>query len=91
MVDLVYNFICRANRELNTSEVKVDAPALLIMGEKDYFLKFPGMEDYIRSEQTKFFAPNLKTVYVPEGSHFVQEQFPDQVNGLILNFLKTHS
>ncbi|CDO99576.1 unnamed protein product [Coffea canephora] len=81
----------RANRELNTSEVKVDAPALLIMGEKDYFLKFPGMEDYIRSEQTKFFAPNLKTVYVPEGSHFVQEQFPDQVNGLILNFLKTHS
>lgn len=76
---------------INLSEVKVDAPALLIMGEKDYFIKFPRMEDYIRSDQAKIFVPKLETVFIPEGSHFVQEQFPDQVNELILNFLKTHS
>ncbi|XVF44401.1 hypothetical protein PTKIN_Ptkin02bG0117100 [Pterospermum kingtungense] len=27
---------------------KVTAPSLLIMGEMDYFIKLPGMEDYIR-------------------------------------------
>ncbi|GKV36746.1 hypothetical protein SLEP1_g44843 [Rubroshorea leprosula] len=27
----------------------IRAPALLIMGEMDYFTKFPGMEDYKRS------------------------------------------
>lgn len=72
-------------------EVKVDAPSLLIMGEKDYVIKFPEMEDYIRNEQAKMFVPSLKTVYIPEGSHFVQEQFPDQVNKLIIDFLKNHS
>lgn len=72
-------------------EVKVDAPSLLIMGEKDYFIKFPKMDDYMRSEEAKMFVPNLKTIYIPEGSHFVQEQFPDQVNKLILDFLKNHS
>ncbi|KAL3519708.1 hypothetical protein ACH5RR_017857 [Cinchona calisaya] len=77
--------------EINVSEVMVDAPALLIMGEKDYFIKFPGMEDYIRSDQAKMFVPKLETIFIPEGSHFVQEQFPDQVNDLILNFLKNHS
>mgnify|MGYP004710791005 CR=1 FL=1 len=75
----------------NVPEVKVDAPALLIMGEKDYCIKFPSMGGYIRSDQAKMFVPRLETVFIPEGSHFVQEQFPDQVNELILNFLKTHS
>ena len=67
---------------------KVEVPALFIMGEKDYVFKFPGMEDYIKSDQMKMFVPNVETVFVPEGSHFVQEQFPEQVNHFILNFLK---
>ncbi|KAK3018875.1 hypothetical protein RJ639_004440 [Escallonia herrerae] len=66
---------------------KVEAPALLIMGEKDYVFKFPGMEDYIRSGQVKMFVPNLEIIILPDGGHFVQEQFPDQVNQLILTFL----
>ncbi|EYU27931.1 hypothetical protein ABFS82_13G110900 [Erythranthe guttata] len=77
--------------EFNITNTKVDAPALLIMGEKDYFLKFPGMEDYTKAEQAKMFVPNLETVFVPEGSHFVQEQFPEQVNKLIIDFLSNHS
>ncbi|KAK2973960.1 hypothetical protein RJ640_030139 [Escallonia rubra] len=69
----------------------VEVPALLIMGEKDYVMKFPGIEDYVRSGQVNFFVPSLETAYVPEGTHFVQEQFPEQVNQLILAFLRKHS
>ncbi|KAI3710293.1 hypothetical protein L2E82_40071 [Cichorium intybus] len=66
-------------------------PMLLIVGEKDYFLKFPGMEDLIRSGTVKQYTPDLEIEYVAEGSHFVQEQFPDKVNPLILAFLRKHS
>ncbi|PIN16315.1 Soluble epoxide hydrolase [Handroanthus impetiginosus] len=76
--------------DFGKTNAKVDAPALFIMGEKDYFLKFPGIEEYIKTEQARNFVPKLKTVYLPEGSHFVQEQFPEQVNQLILDFLKSH-
>lgn len=70
-----------------TSDQKVEVPALLIMGEKDYILKFSGMEDYIRSGAVRNFVPNLEISVIPEGTHFVQEQFPDQVNQLIIDFL----
>ena len=57
------------------------------MGEKDYLYKFPGVEDVINGDEMKKYVPNLEVMYLPEGSHFVQEQFPDKVNQLILNFL----
>lgn len=74
-------------QEITLTDPKVTAPALLIMGEKDYCLKFPGMEDYIRSGQVKHFVPNLEVIYMPEGSHFVHEQSPKEVNQLIVSFL----
>ncbi|KAF5944436.1 hypothetical protein HYC85_018513 [Camellia sinensis] len=77
--------------EFKLPNTKVEGPALLIMGEKDYVFKFPGIEDYIRSGQVKTFVPDLEITYLPEGTHFVQEQFPDQVNQLILTFLSKHS
>ncbi|WCJ26996.1 soluble epoxide hydrolase [Euphorbia peplus] len=70
-------------------EVIVKVPALLIMGDKDYIMKFTGMEDYIKSGQAKHFVPKLETVHLPEGTHFVQEQSPDEVNNLIITFLNT--
>ncbi|KAJ0759103.1 putative soluble epoxide hydrolase [Helianthus annuus] len=69
---------------------KVEGPALLIMGEEDYVFKFPGMEEYLKSGEVKKYVPNLDIVYLPQGCHFVHEQFPDQVNQLILDFL-THN
>ncbi|CAL4899635.1 unnamed protein product [Urochloa decumbens] len=36
-------------------------------------------------------VPDLKTAFIPEGSHFVQEQLPEQVNELLLGFLKDHA
>ncbi|OIW10432.1 hypothetical protein TanjilG_24992 [Lupinus angustifolius] len=66
-------------------------PSLLIMGGKDYVIKFPGFEDLTKGEMAKQFATNLEITFIPEGSHFVQEQFPAQVNQLILAFLAKHT
>lgn len=77
--------------EFNISNPRIEVPAMLIMGEKDYVLKFPGNEDYIRSGKVKHFAPNYEIAFLPEGSHFVHEQLPDHVNQLILTFLGKHN
>ncbi|KAL8119614.1 epoxide hydrolase 2-like [Apium graveolens] len=76
--------------EFNISNPRIDVPALLIMGEKDYVLKFPGNEDYIKSGIVKHFAPNYEITFLAEGTHFAHEQLPDQVNQLILTFLGKH-
>ncbi|XP_050204548.1 uncharacterized protein LOC126654658 isoform X2 [Mercurialis annua] len=72
------------------TDPKITIPALLIMGEKDYVLKFAGMEEYIRSEKLKQFVPDLEIIYIEEGSHFVHEQFPEKVDELLINFLNKH-
>ncbi|KAG8385601.1 hypothetical protein BUALT_Bualt03G0062100 [Buddleja alternifolia] len=71
-----YRSMDRAKLEIK--DPKVEVPALLIMGEKDYVFKFPGVEDYIRSGAVKSFVPNLEIAFMPEGNHFVQEQSPDE-------------
>ncbi|KAK2651080.1 hypothetical protein Ddye_018569, partial [Dipteronia dyeriana] len=68
------------------TDPKITASALLIIGEKDYVLKFPGMEDFIRSGEVKNFMPNLEIKFMAEGNHFVQEQLPEEVNQLIISF-----
>ncbi|XP_076942787.1 epoxide hydrolase 2-like [Bidens hawaiensis] len=69
------------------SDPKIEAPALFVMGEEDYVFKFPGTEEFLKSGGMEKYVPNLEVVYLPGGGHFVQEQFPDQVNKLILGFL----
>ena len=69
------------------SDPKITVPALLMMGEKDYVVfKSFGMEDYIQSGTVKNFVPDLEIIYI-SGSHLVHEQFPEQVNQLIIEFL----
>ncbi|XP_022950358.1 bifunctional epoxide hydrolase 2-like [Cucurbita moschata] len=79
------------DEDLGVKDPKVEIPALLVMGEKDYVLKFPGIEEYVRSEKVKDYVPKLEIVFLPEGSHFVQEQCPEQVNQLLLTFLVKHT
>ncbi|KAI8567630.1 hypothetical protein RHMOL_Rhmol02G0136400 [Rhododendron molle] len=79
------------HKHLDIPDSKVEVPSMLIMGEEDYVFKVPGIEDYIRSGEVKTYVPNLETIYVPEGTHFVQEQFPDQVNQLLLTFLSNRN
>ncbi|KAL0542837.1 hypothetical protein IC582_017918 [Cucumis melo] len=75
------------NEDWGIKDPRVEIPALFIMGEKDYVFKFPEVDEYVRSERVKDFVPNLEIVYLPEGSHFVQEQSPEEVNHLLLTFL----
>ncbi|XP_019162790.1 PREDICTED: bifunctional epoxide hydrolase 2-like isoform X2 [Ipomoea nil] len=72
------------------AEARIKAPALFISGKKDYVMKFPGMEEHVTNGMLKALVPNVEIVYIPEGSHFLHEQFPEEVNQLILNFLDTH-
>ena len=76
--------------DIGITDPKITVPALFIMGENDYVLKFPGMEDSIRSGAVKQFVPNLEITFMAEGSHFVHEQLPEEVNQLILTFLDKH-
>ncbi|KAJ9566064.1 hypothetical protein OSB04_002030 [Centaurea solstitialis] len=77
------------NHDPNAPIVK--APALFITGEKDFFFSFPGMEEYLQSGIQKY-VPNLKIIYLPEGSHFVHEQFPETIkhNYIQVDRLKLH-
>ncbi|KAK7368993.1 hypothetical protein VNO80_11026 [Phaseolus coccineus] len=75
----------------NLPDPVVKVPAFLIMGGKDYSLKFPGIEDLTKGERAKEHVPNLEVAFIPEGTHFVQEQFPAEVNKLILDFLAKHT
>ncbi|KAK9284662.1 hypothetical protein L1049_023838 [Liquidambar formosana] len=70
---------------------KITAPALLIMGEKDYVMKIPGMQESIQSGKMKEVVPDLDITMISEGNHFVQEQLPEQVNELIITFLNKNS
>ncbi|XP_019162147.1 PREDICTED: bifunctional epoxide hydrolase 2-like [Ipomoea nil] len=79
------------NEKLPVTNQEVDAPALFIMCGKDFSLKFPGIGDYVRSGQAKNIVPNMETAHLPEGSHFAEEQFPEETNQLIINFLKRHA
>jgi pimeloyl-ACP methyl ester carboxylesterase len=84
--------ICRTvGDDLKLPDSVVKVPTLLIMGGKDYVFTFPGIEDLIKSEKAKEFVPNLEVTFIPEGTHFVQEQFPEQVNQLIHAFLAKNS
>ncbi|KAM0072585.1 putative soluble epoxide hydrolase [Helianthus debilis subsp. tardiflorus] len=76
--------------EYGIEDPVIKNPMLLIVGEKDYFLKFTGVEDFIKSGMVKQFASDLEVEYLPEGGHFVQEQFPEKVNPLIIAFLRKH-
>ncbi|KAL5575458.1 hypothetical protein UlMin_017157 [Ulmus minor] len=76
--------------DMKITDPIVKHPALFIMGSKDYVFKFPGMEEYINSGKVKEFVPNLEIIFLPEGTHFVQEQSPEEVNQLILTYLAKH-
>ncbi|KAH7533304.1 hypothetical protein FEM48_Zijuj04G0116500 [Ziziphus jujuba var. spinosa] len=79
------------NVDTGITDPKVTVPALFIMGEKDYVLNFPGMEEYIRSGAVKQFVPNLDIIFITEGNHFVHEQLPEKINQLLITFLDKHS
>ncbi|MBC8078145.1 MAG: alpha/beta hydrolase, partial [Chloroflexales bacterium] len=60
---------------------QVSMPTLLIWGEKDKAL---GKETTYGTEQ---YVPDLRIHYIPNCSHWVQQERPDEVNAQLLAFL----
>lgn len=82
---------CRAvHRRPSRKDARFEVPVLMVIGEKDYAFKFPGFEAAVRGGAMERFAPELKIEFLPEGSHFAQEQLPEQVNRLLLGFFTEH-
>ena len=71
-----------AMRELDRSEVRIAAPTLLIWAEDDVAL---GKE--LTYGMEPLFSGPFRTHYVPGCSHWVNEEQPDLVNRLLLEFL----
>jgi len=62
--------------------VPIHVPTLLIWGEQDHVL---GKE---LTYNLSSWVTNLRIEYLPDSGHFVQQEQPEQVNRLMLDFLK---
>lgn len=71
-----------AMRELDRSEVRIAAPTLLIWAENDVAL---GKE--LTYGMEPLFAGPFRIEYIPSCSHWVNEEQPERVNQLLLDFL----
>lgn len=90
-LQMPYRSLAKLSTEAQKPDPKLQAPTLLVVGGKDYFNKFPGVDDYIKGEDIKHYMTNLHMEVMPDGSHFIQEQSPNEVNQLIISFLRNHS
>ncbi|AHY46976.1 putative hydrolases or acyltransferases (alpha/beta hydrolase superfamily) [Rubrobacter radiotolerans] len=59
----------------------VEAPTLVVWGERDRYL-MPTL-----AEPDPAWVPDLRVVRLPEASHWVQQDSPEEVNEALLNFL----
>ncbi len=64
---------------------KVEVPVLVIWGERDRYL---GPE---LAEPDRKWVPHVRVERLPDASHWVQEDRPEKVNALLLEFLQPHS
>nr|GEU88484.1 bifunctional epoxide hydrolase 2-like [Tanacetum cinerariifolium] len=53
-----------ADEVYDIADQVIKNPMLVILGEKDYFLMFPGVEDFIKSGTINHFATSLEIEYV---------------------------
>lgn len=75
----------RANTGADSMELarsaRTDAPVLVIWGEKD-----PALGSFLL-EGLERFAPRVRIHRIPESSHWVQNEAPEEVNRVLLQFL----
>jgi pimeloyl-ACP methyl ester carboxylesterase len=66
---------------------RVEVPALLLVGERDVTLAFPGA-DQVMAEQKRL-VPRLRgTVVLPGCGHWTQQECPGEVNAALIGFLR---
>ena len=62
-------------------------PSQFIAGERDGVIRMPGMRT--APEELRPVLPGLtKSVIIKDAGHWVQQEAPDQVNALLLEFLR---
>jgi pimeloyl-ACP methyl ester carboxylesterase len=61
---------------------RIEAPTLLIWGDRDRFL-VPRL-----TEGLEAWVPNLRVEHLPDASHWVQNDCPERVNRLLIDFLR---
>jgi pimeloyl-ACP methyl ester carboxylesterase len=76
-----YRAIGRYSREL-PRKPQVKVPVLIIWGQRDQFLLPQGAEASLE------LCANGQLIFLPEASHWVQHEEPEEVNRLIINFIK---
>lgn len=70
--------------------MKVDIPALFMVGERGPALSLPGTGGII--DAMPALVPRLdESVVVPGGGHWLAQEQPDLVNGLIARFARRWS
>jgi pimeloyl-ACP methyl ester carboxylesterase len=68
--------------------LRVEVPALYMVGERDTGLAIPGMQDIIQAMSA--LAPQLRGSHViPKAGHWLPQEAPDAVNSALLGFLRT--
>ena len=79
-----YRALLRSPREVGALLERIEAPVLVIWGERDRFLSRR------LAEPPPLWVPNLQRVeYLPDASHWVAEDRPREVNTLLLDFLRS--
>ncbi len=61
---------------------RIEAPVLVIWGEKDRLLRTE------LAEPDRYWVPDLQMERLPDAGHFVAEDRPEKVNALLLDFLR---
>lgn len=78
-----YRALFRSRAELKKLRSRIDAPALLIFGERDPVFTLPTLGGVEKE------VPNLRVERIATAGHFVQTDAPEIVNRLIREFLAT--
>lgn len=76
----MFNTARRSNR--GGTRAQVNLPVLLIWGDADRYM---GVE---MAKMSRRWAPNLRLEILPGVSHWIQQEAPEEVNRLILTYLK---
>jgi epoxide hydrolase 4 len=61
---------------------RIDVPTMMIWGERDRYLGLHLTEGY------EGWVANLRLVRIPDASHWIQNDVPERVNALLIEFLR---